>query len=134
MKTQTASLFIILLSIFILYGCSKPIEKKLAGTWKVEDMQFKTDIPLDEEMLEASKESQRSISIELMEDMTAKINTGFSVFEGTWIFKEAENAVYMIFSGTSDTILLGTYENEKLINVEENPDIMITTIFKKEKK
>lgn len=102
--------------------------------WKVEDVQFKTNLPIDPGTLEASKESQKAISYELLEDFTAKVHAGFSILEGNWIFKESESSVYMIFSGTFDTILLGRYEKGKLINEETRPDIKITTIFAKEDK
>jgi hypothetical protein len=40
----------------------------------------------------------------------------------------------MVFAGTFDTILLGRYEDGKLINEENRPDIKITTTFIKEDK
>ena len=102
--------------------------------WKVEDVQFNTSLPMDPGQLESSKESAKSISYELLEDYTAKVHAGFSVLEGSWIYKEADKSVYMVFAGTSDTILLGRYEEDKLINEEYRPDIKITTIFIKEDK
>jgi len=39
-----------------------------------------------------------------------------------------------VFKGSFDTVLLGRYEEGKLINEESRPDIKITTIFSKEKK
>jgi hypothetical protein len=100
--------------------------------WKVEDVQFNTSLPVDPGQLESSKESAKSISYELLEDYTAKVHAGFSVLEGNWIFKETESSVYMVFSGTFDTILLGRYEGGKLINEEIRPDITIKTIFVKD--
>jgi len=102
--------------------------------WKVEDVQFNTSLPMDPGQLESSKESAKSISYELLEDYTAKVHAGFSVLEGNWIYKEADKSVYMVFAGTSDTILLGRYEEDKLINEENRPDMKITTIFVKEDK
>ena len=134
MKSCVLYSLVIILSGAILFSCSKPIEKKLAGMWKVEDVKFNTNIPMDPAQLESSKESQKSISYELLEDFTAKIHAGFSILEGNWIYKEAESSVYMVFSGTFDTILLGRYEGGKLINEESRPDIRITTIFIKENK
>jgi len=69
-----------------------------------------------------------------MEDKTAKVHAGFSILEGNWIYKEAEAGVYMVFKGSFDTVLLGRYEEGKLINEESRPEIKITTIFSKEKK
>ncbi|MCK9401207.1 MAG: hypothetical protein M0Q51_14605 [Bacteroidales bacterium] len=134
MKNQVLFPLVILISGALLFSCSKPIEKKLAGMWKVEDVQFNTNLRIDPGTLEASKESQKAISYELLEDFTAKVHAGFSVLEGNWIYKEAESSVYMVFSGTFDTILLGRYEKGKLINEETRPDITITTIFIKENK
>jgi hypothetical protein len=134
MKNRVLFFLVILISGVLLFSCSRPIEKKLAGMWKVEDVQFNTNLPIDQATLEASKESQKAISYELLEDFTAKVHAGFSILEGNWIFKESESSVYMIFSGTFDTILLGRYEKGKLINEETRPDIRITTIFIKENK
>jgi hypothetical protein len=134
MKSRVLFFLVIIISGVLLFSCSKPIEKKLAGIWKVEDVQFNTNLPIDPGTLEASEESQKAISYELLEDFTAKVHAGFSVLEGNWIYKEAETSVYMVFSGTFDTILLGRYEGGKLINEETRPDIRITTIFIKENK
>jgi hypothetical protein len=134
MKSRVLFYLVIVLSGAILFSCSKPIQKKLAGNWKVEDVQFDTNLPMDPGQLESSKESAKSISYELLEDYTAKVHAGFSVLEGNWIYKEAQSSVYMVFSGTFDTILLGRYDKGKLINEENRPDIRITTIFIKEDK
>ncbi len=134
MQNRIIIFFIIILSGAILFSCSKSIEKKLAGTWKVEDVKFNTSIPMNPDQLESSKESAKTVSYELMEDKTAKIHAGFSILEGNWIYKEAEAGVYMVFKGSFDTVLLGRYEEGKLINEESRPDIKITTIFSKEKK
>jgi hypothetical protein len=134
MKNIALYFLIILFSGVILFSCSRSIEKKLAGMWKVEDVQFDSPVPMDPAQLESSKESAKSVSYELLEDFTAKIHAGFSVLEGSWIYKEKESSVYMVFSGTFDTILLGRYEEGKLINEESRPDIRITTIFIKEDK
>jgi hypothetical protein len=108
------------------------MEKKIAGTWKVEDVKFDTGIkPIDPAQLEASKESAKSVSYELLEDKTAKVHVGSTVLEGNWTYKEAEAGVYMAFTGSFDTVLLGRYENGKLINEAVRPEIKITTIFAK---
>jgi hypothetical protein len=132
MKKSLLFSLIILISATLLFSCSKSIEKKIAGMWKVEDVKFNTSVPIDPAQLESSKESAKAISYELLEDYTAKIHAGSSVLEGNWIYKEAKSSVYMVFSGTLDTVLLGRYEEGKLINEETRPDIKITTIFVKE--
>jgi hypothetical protein len=132
MKKQVILSLIIFISITLLISCSRPIEKKLAGLWKVEDVKFDTRLPIDQGTLDASKESAKAVSYELLEDFTAKIHVGSTVLDGNWAYKEAEAGVYMIFSGSFDTVLLGRYEEGRLINVEDQPDIRITTIFNKE--
>jgi len=134
MKNRILFSLILFISGILLFSCSRSIEKKIAGTWKVEDVQFNTVVPIDPSQLESSKESQKSISYELLEDYTAKVHVGGSLLEGTWSYKEAEAGVYMVFTGSFDTVLLGRYEDGKLINEENKPDIRITTIFKKEEK
>jgi hypothetical protein len=133
MKYSFFSTLIIISTVFIIAGCSKPIKERLAGTWKVEDVQFKTSVPMDPMIQQASEESQKSISYELLESDTAKIHAGkFTTLTGIWVYKEADQSVYMVFTGTFDTILLGKYEDGKLVNRETRPDIEITTIFAKE--
>ena len=132
MRILKSSILIIFLITFFISSCNKPIQKRLAGTWKVEDVQFKSSIPMDPAMQQSSEESQKTISYELLENDTAKVHAGYSTFTGIWVYKEAEKSVYMVFSGTFDTILLGKYEDGKLINKESRPDIEITTIFAKE--
>jgi len=124
---------IIIFAGAVLFSCSKSIEKKIAGTWKVEDVKFDSDVPLDPSQIESSKESAKSVSYELLEDHTARVHAGATILEGNWKYKEAEAGVYMVFTGSFDTVLLGRYEEGKLINEATRPDIKITTIFIKEK-
>jgi hypothetical protein len=134
MKKSVLFSLVIAFTGTILFGCSRSIEKKLEGTWKAEDVKFESSEPLDPAQIESSKESAKAISYELLEDNTAKIHAGSSVLEGNWIYKADKTSVYMVFSGTFDTVLLGRYEGGKLINEDDRPDIRITTIFTKEKK
>lgn len=131
MKTRFLLFVFFSISGLIIVSCSRPIQKKLAGTWKVEDVQFKTSIPMDPAVQKSSEESQKTISYELLENDTARVRAGYSTFTGTWIYKETDQSVYMVFSGTFDTILLGKYEDGKLVNRENRPEIEITTIFAK---
>lgn len=112
----------------LLFACSKSIEKKIAGTWKVEDVKFDTNLPLNEA---EAKASAKQVSYELMEDYSAKVHAGSTVLEGTWTYREAEAGIYMAFKGSFDTVLLGRLEEGKLINVANKPQIVITTIFTK---
>jgi len=131
MKIPIRFALLILLACFFLLSCSRSVEKKLSGTWKVEDVQFETTQPMDPAKLEASKESAKSVSYELLKDKTARIHAGKTVLEGNWTYKEAEAGVYMAFKGSSDTVLLGRYENGKLINEASRPNLRIITIFAK---
>lgn len=132
MKNRVLLFLVILLSGIIFFSCSKSIEKKIAGIWKVEDVKFNSSVPIDPAQLESSKESAKLVSYELLEDYTAKVHAGSSVLEGNWKYKEAEAGVYMVFTGSFDTVLLGRYEDGKLINEAVRPDLKIITIFKKE--
>ena len=133
MKTRILIAFIIILPVALLFSCSKSIEKKISGTWKVEDVKFETSRQMDPAQLESSKESAKAVKYELLEDKTAKIHVGSTIFEGNWTYKEAEAGVYMAFTGSFDTVLLGRLEEGKLINEANRPDIKIITIFIKEK-
>jgi hypothetical protein len=133
MKNRIIFSLAILLAGALLFSCSKSIEKKLAGTWKVEDVKFDSKRPMDAAQQESSKASAKTVTYELLEDKTAKIHVGSTVLEGNWTYKEAEANVYMAFTGSFDTILLGSYKEGKLINEATRPDIKITTIFIKEK-
>jgi hypothetical protein len=132
MRKRVIVSFIILFAGILLFSCSRSIEKKIAGIWKVEDVQFDSKMPMDPAQLAASKESAKSVSYELLEDYTAKVHAGSTVLEGNWTYKEAEAGVYMSFTGSFDTVLLGRYEDGKLINEASRPEIKITTIFVKE--
>jgi hypothetical protein len=132
MRKRVIVSFIILFAGILLFSCSRSIEKKIAGIWKVEDVQFDSKVPMDPAQLAASRESAKSVSYELLEDYTAKVHAGSTVLEGNWAYKEAESGVYMSFTGSFDTVLLGRYEDGKLINEASRPEIKITTIFVKE--
>jgi hypothetical protein len=132
MKNRILITLVILLSGTILFSCSTSIEKKIAGTWKVEDVKFDANVPIDPAKLESSKESAKSVNYELLEDYSAKVHVGMTVLEGKWTYKEAEAGVYMVFTGSVDTVLLGRYVEGKLINEAVRPEIRITTIFVKE--
>ena len=134
MKSRILVCSLVLFAGIFLFSCSPSIEKQLPGIWVVEDMEFESEYELDEQLIEASKRSQKSISYELMADKTARVYTGFTTFESEWLYKKSKNTVFIIFPGTYDTIQLGRFEEGKLINIEENPDIRITTVFMKEKK
>lgn len=114
-----------------MIGCSQSVEKKISGTWKVEDVKFESSRQIDPSRLEASKESAKAVNYELLEDYTAKVHLGSTMLEGTWSYKEAEAGVYMVFKGSFDTVLLGRYSGGKLINEANRPDLKITTIFTK---
>ncbi len=134
MKSKLLITLAILFAGAFLFSCSKSIEKKISGTWKVEDVKFDTKRELSEtqrESLENSKASAKEVSYELLEDYSAKVHVGKTVLEGTWSYKEAEAGIYMAFKGSYDTVLLGRLEQEKLINIATKPDITITTIFTK---
>jgi hypothetical protein len=133
MKNRIIFSLDIILDGTLLFSCSKSIEKKLAGTWKVEDVKFDSSRPMDPAKLASSKESAKSVSYELLEDKTAKIHAGTTLLEGNWTYKEAEAGVYMAFTGSFDTVLIGRYEDGKLINEATKAGLKITTIFVKEK-
>lgn len=98
----------------------------------MEDVKFETTRQLDPAQIESSKEIAKSVSYELLEDKTAKIHAGTTVLDGSWTYKEAEKGVYMAFSGSFDTVLLGRLEEGKLINEANRSGIKIITIFFKE--
>jgi hypothetical protein len=131
MKNRLLIVLVIFISAAFIISCSKSIEKKIAGTWKVEDVKFDASGPVDQAKLNASKESAKAVSYELLEDKSAKIHVGTTMLEGTWTFKEAEAGIYMAFKGSFDTVLLGKYEEGKLVNIANKPGIVITTIFTK---
>jgi hypothetical protein len=131
MKNRIVIALSILFAATLILSCSKSIEKKIAGTWKVEDVKFDTNMPIDQAKLDASKESAKAVSYELLEDNSAKIHVGKTVLEGTWSYKAAEAGIYMAFKGSTDTVLLGKLEDQKLVNIANRPQMVITTIFTK---
>ena len=132
MKTHSVIILSIFVTALLIFSCSRSVENKIAGTWKVEDVKFEADAPMDPAKMEASKESAKAVSYELLDNNIAKIHAGKTELDGTWIYKESEAGVYMAFKGSLDTVLLGRYEDGKLINEANRQNIKITTIFKKE--
>jgi hypothetical protein len=133
MKSKLFISLAILISGMLFFSCTKSVEKKLTGMWKVEDVKFDSSFPLDQEQIESSKAMAKTVRYELLEDKTARILVGSSVLEGNWIYKEAEARVFMVFTGSVDTVLLGRYEEGRMVNEESQSGIKITTIFTKEK-
>jgi hypothetical protein len=134
MKKWIFPVLLMVLTVFIWLSCSKSAENKIAGTWKVEDVKFDSPVPMDEGQLEASRQSAKQVSYELLKDNTAIVHAGKTVLEGHWVYKEAEAGVYMAFKGTKDTVLLGRLTEGKLINEASRPNMKITTVFTKEEK
>lgn len=132
MRRSLALIIISFLCAALFVSCAKSPEKKIAGTWKVGDVKFDSNRKLDPAQLDNSKQMAKSVSYELMEDKSAKIHVGSTVLEGSWTYKEAEKNVFMSFTGSMDTVLLGKLEEDKLINTATKSDITITTIFVKE--
>ena len=134
MKNLRFSAFLTLIAaVLFLASCNKPIEKKVAGTWKIDDVTYKADSNIyNPAQLDQIIESQKTLRFELSEDKTMKVVTGSTTIEGNWIYKDAEKGVYIVYKGRVDTMLMGIYEKGKLINHEVNPDIEITTTFVKE--
>jgi hypothetical protein len=133
MKKVVIFTLIAFASSVLFFSCSQSPEKKIAGTWKVEDVKLDSPKPVDPQQVADTKKSSQQISYELHEDKTAKIHAGTTILEGTWEYREAEKGVYMSFKGSFDTSLLGRYEDGKLINIATRTDLTITTIFAKEK-
>lgn len=134
MKSRTLISVLFTITVAFFFSCSTPVEKKIPGIWVVKDMEFESEYPLDDAFIESSKASNKSVSYELLKNKTAKVYTGFTTFESEWLYDEDEKAVYVIFPGTYDTTLLGLYQDGKLVNVKDYPDIRITTVFVKDKK
>jgi len=131
MKKWIFPVLLMVLTVFVWFSCSKSAENKIAGTWKVEDVKFDSPVPMDEGQLEASRQSAKQVSYELLKDNTAKVHAGKTVLEGHWVYKEAEAGVYMAFKGTKDTVLLGRLTEGRLINEANRPNMKITTVFAK---
>ena len=132
MKNPIIISLVFILAGAMLFSCSRSAENKIAGTWKVEDIKFNAGSQLDSAQVESSKKSAQSVTYELLEDNSARVHVGMTTLEGTWSYKKAESGVYMVFKGSFDTVLLGRYEEGKLVNVATRPDLTITTIFMKE--
>ena len=124
--------FLFSLSVFI--SCNKPVKDKIAGVWQIEDIKFDADTSMyDTSELESVVSDQKSVKFELHPDMSLKIVTGSSTIEGTWSYNDKDQGVYVIMANSPDSVLMGTYKDGKLVNLDENPGLTITTIFTKEK-
>jgi hypothetical protein len=127
--------FAAVLSLAILAGCTRTIEQKVAGIWKVRELQYLgpdgiTDPASGEKVLEGEKD----IAYELYEDHSVIVKAGSSILKGSWTYKPADNAVYIVYTGSYDTALFGVLRKKELINEMKDTDISITRTFFKEKK
>jgi hypothetical protein len=127
-------LFITGLVTVFMISCSKPVEKQIPGIWKIDDVAFVADSSqFDLNSLKATAEEQKTLRFNLKADNSLDVSTGFATLKGKWLFKKDKNSVFINYDGSPDTLLMGIWQDGKLINDEKNTVISVKTTFVKEK-
>lgn len=136
MKTLTRSVFFLaILSLLFTSSCNQSKEDKIAGAWRVENVEF--DDPqglLDPVMVQSIIKNQKSILYELYQDRSMKVRTGSSVIEGTWMFNKEDDGVYVMFADNLENTQLGIFSDGKIVNEDFEDSLTIRTTFIKERK
>lgn len=136
MRYLTRSVFyMVILSLLIISSCNRSKEDRIAGAWRVENVEF--DDPegvLDPAMVNSIIKNQKSILYELYKDRSMKVRTGSSVIEGSWMYNKEDKGVYVMFADNLENSLLGKYIDGKLVNEDVEDSLKIKTTFFKERK
>lgn len=125
----------VVLLVILASACSKTLEQKVAGIWRIEDVKVDAAPGLiDMAGMEETIKSQKEILYELHEDHVMKVKTGSVSIEGSWSYNSVDQGIYVVFEGSYDTTLLGIYNGKKLINEKKDPQVSVTTTFFRESK
>ena len=134
--TNTKNLLLVLfgMSLTIMMSCSKPVEKKIPGTWKVDDVAYvDASSQFDLDALKATADQQKTLKFILKKNDSMEVLTGFSTFKGKWFYNKELKTVSIVYEGSPDTLLMGIWSDGKIINEEKSTAITIKTTFVKEK-
>ncbi len=132
--TKNLSLILFGVSFAMLVSCSKPVEKQIPGTWKVDDVAYvDASSQFDLNALKATADQQKTLKFVLKKNDSMEVLTGFSTFKGKWFYNKDKNTISIVYEGSPDTLLMGTWNDGKIINEEKSTAITIKTTFVKEK-
>lgn len=134
MKTRFF-LFIAIISLAIFtISCGSVPEKKLIGTWKVENVQ--TDFneqQVTPEMLAQIVEMQEQTYFRFMDDSVMVIISNNNTHEAGWSYSEEDSTIWYFFEGSESTPNeLGKFDGERIILETNNEIGKILTYFRKE--
>ena len=127
--------FTAITSIFlaIMFSCSQPAGKKLAGEWRAVDVIVEAEgEDIGREKLDALRRMEKSVVFVLNEDSTMSAVTGGSVISGFWTYDEETSEVRILFenAGTEPTPM-GKYSGGKIVKDHETGGIRIKTTYEK---
>jgi hypothetical protein len=134
MKNKVFLLIIILgLGSLWITGCSGRMEKKVIGTWLIEDIEIKGDTTsLDAKQYQKAIEDQKDLRFELKPDSMISIYTGSSEITGHWYYLKRSKQFFVHLEGNTAPTPLGRLEGNKLVNRDTNEaGTIITTFFAK---
>lgn len=133
-NTKSFAWFLSGISVMLLISCSKPIEKQIPGTWKVDDVAYvDASSQFDLDALKATAEEQKTLKFVLKKNDSLNVLTGFSTFKGKWFYNKDKQTISIVYEGSPDTLLMGKWSDGKIINEEKSTAITIKTTFVKEK-
>jgi hypothetical protein len=131
---RTLSLITFITLAFLIVSCGSTTEKKLIGTWKVEDVQ--TDFNEKEvtpEMLAQVVDMQKQTYFRFMSDSVMVIISKENTHEANWTFDEEESMIMYFFEGMeTQPFKLGTFSGSEIVQESNTALGKITTIYRKQ--
>ena len=134
MKHHLLKLFITIILASFVVSCGSSPEKKLIGTWKVEDVQ--TDFNEQEvtpEMLAQVVDMQKQTYFRFMSDSVMVIISSNNTHEAQWTFNDEDDIIMYFFEGMETRPFeLGKFEGDKIVQESSTALGKITTVYRKQ--
>jgi hypothetical protein len=133
MKSKILPAILILGMLTLIISSCGRMEKKIIGTWLIEDITIEGDTTLlnAQQHIDAIEE-QKDLRFELKPDSLLSIYTGSVEIPGLWYYKRRGRQVYILLEGNTTPAPLGRYEKGKLVNRDtSNVGLIINTTFMK---
>lgn len=121
------------ISLLWLASCSSP-EKKLIGTWKVQDVETNFDEQsVSPEMLRQVIDMQKQTYFRILNDSTMIIISNDNTHEAKWVLNSDDNMITFFFEGM-ETVpnTLGKYTDTRIISETSTPLGKMIIFYEKE--
>lgn len=127
-------LFLFAICCVSLTSCDKDLSKEIIGTWEVSSFKSANEDSASKVLLEQIEKSEKSTSIEFVNDSIMNIITPDGKFEASYELESDSNIVYQI-NGITTFSTLGKFNGEKILKNEQfaNGHVDATIEFSKKK-